>query len=195
MNVLDESFYLHDNVVEIARSLIGKALFTSFNGRLTGGIITETEAYAGAGDRACHAYQNRRTKRTEVMFHRGGVAYVYLCYGMHNLLNVVTNKENTPHAVLIRSIVPDKGLDHIAKRRKKTIGECKVLAGPGVVCQGLGITRLQSGLSFSSSELWIEDREELPLPILQSTRIGVDYAGEDALLPWRFYIHTQTRET
>ncbi len=187
---LPESFYIEENVVDIARNLLGKCLYTTFNGRTTAGIITETEAYAGIDDKASHAYGGRRTKRTEVMYWKGGTTYVYLCYGIHSLFNVVTNKEGIPHAVLIRSIQPVSGLETILARSKKSILDKNVGKGPGNVSKVLGIECKHTGLSLLSHEIWIEDTG-LVLPdtdILISKRIGVDYAEEDALLPYRFMI-------
>ncbi len=181
---LPPSFFLNEDVVQIAHDLIGTHLFSTIDGELTGGIIIETEAYRGPEDRACHAFGNRRTKRTEVMFHQGGVAYVYLCYGIHPLLNVVTGPEGHPHAVLIRALQPTHGLDIMKKRRS---GKENLCSGPGVLTQALGITMQHNGHSLCSLPLWIEQKEELKLPIKTSPRIGVEYAQEDALLPWRFF--------
>lgn len=188
MSPLPIDFYQREDVCEIAKQLLGKYLFSFIDGHLTGGMITETEGYGGVTDKACHAYNNCRTKRTEVMFQDGGIAYVYLCYGIHSLLNVVTNKKEVPHAVLIRSLTPVEGIPIICQRRNSSLSH-SLLEGPGKVCQGLGISRKHNGLSFQSSTLWIEDRKKSlsPSQILSSARIGVDYAGEDALLPWRFF--------
>src|ERR1017187_7820728 len=117
---LKREFYLREDVVQIAKELLGKVLFTNIGGKITAGIITETEAYAGITDKASHAYNNRRTPRTETMYAEGGVAYVYLCYGIHHLFNVVTAQKDTPHAVLIRAIKPIEGIPAILKRRNKT---------------------------------------------------------------------------
>lgn len=182
--ILPRSFYTRVDVVSIARELLGKWLFTKIgNSPITGGIIVETEAYAGAQDKASHAYGNRRTKRTEVMFHEGGVSYVYLCYGIHSLLNVVTHREGIPHAVLIRSIIPKIGIDVIAQRRK---GNLPLASGPGMLCQALGITREHNALDLTQPPIWIEDRGDIPSEIISTPRIGIEYAQEDALLPWRF---------
>jgi len=178
-------FYLRDDVVQISRELLGCYLFTSIDGLLTGGRIVETEAYRGAEDRACHAYNNLRTKRTNVMFQQGGVSYVYLCYGMHNMLNVVTNQEGTPHAILIRAIEPVEGVDVMQMRRKKEKIDKTFTNGPGTVAQALGIDRRLNGLSLLEETLWIEIGET-PKKIEAGPRIGVDYAGQDAKLPWRF---------
>ncbi len=184
--MLPPAFYQREDVVQIAQDLLGKWLFTKIgNDPITGGVIVETEAYAGTTDRACHAYNGRRTPRTETMYHAGGIAYVYLCYGMHNLLNVVTHQEGIPHAVLIRAIQPTHGLDLMRTRRARKI---PLISGPGTVCQALGITRAHNGLPLSSTTLWIEDRDtRISQNMIQTgPRIGVEYAKEDALLPWRF---------
>ncbi len=184
--VLSSEFYLRSDVVQIARDLLGKRLFTKCaNGCVTGGIIIETEAYAGPVDRASHAYNNRRTQRSEVMFHTGGIAYVYLCYGIHHLLNVVTNIEGIPHAVLIRAIHPTDGIETMLKRRGKKALSPTLTNGPGSVAKALGIDQRHNGLSLNSPSLWIEEHID-PKQITASPRIGIDYAGEDAKLPWRF---------
>ena len=126
---LNLAFYQREDVVEVAKDLLGKCLFTRFDNKVTAGIITETEAYAGTGDRASHAFGGRRTARTEVMYSAGGVAYVYLCYGIHSLFNVVTNVEGVPHAVLIRAVYPVRGLETILERRKIKINDpAKILS-------------------------------------------------------------------
>lgn len=183
--ILPLSFYQRDAVVVIAQELIGKWLFTNIDGIITGGMITETEAYAGPEDKASHAYNNRRTERTEVMFHAGGVAYVYLCYGIHNLLNVVTNIEGIPHAILIRATTAEVGIETMLKRRKKKKVDESLTRGPGSVCQALGIDRRHNGCSLQSTQLWIEDRSAAA-NYIATPRIGIDYAQEHALLPWRF---------
>lgn len=184
---LQREFYLQEDVVNLAKQLIGKWLMTCVEGKLTGGMIIETEAYKGAEDRACHAYNNRRTKRTEVMFHQGGIAYVYLCYGMHYLFNIVTNQEEIPHAILIRAISPAIGIETMQKRRN-TLRVSDLASGPGKLCQALKIGSTHNGHLLTQAPLWIEERGT-PVPeeeILATPRIGVAYAKEDALLPWRF---------
>jgi len=187
---LTKSFYQREDVVMIARELLGKHLFTQFDGKLTGGIIIETEAYAGIIDRASHAYGGRRTQRTEIMFAEGGTAYVYQCYGIHSLFNVVTNKRNIPHAILIRALHPTHGVETILKRRKKKTLNDKVAGGPGTVSQALGIHYSHTGLSLQSDKIWIEDHKITidPTKIIVGKRIGVEYSGEDALLPYRFIL-------
>lgn len=187
---LQSSFYKSNDVVYLAKQLLGKSLKTNIDGVLTGGIITETEAYAGITDRASHAYGGRRTSRTEVMFHKGGLSYVYLCYGVHFLFNVVTGEEGIPHAVLIRAISPIIGIDEILKRRKKSKLKKDVTDGPGKLTKALGISLKQNGSNLEGDTVWIEESglEITETDILISKRIGVDYAGEDANLPYRFQL-------
>ena len=184
---LEPAFYLRKNVLKITQELIGKFLVTNFDGELTSGMIVEAEAYNGAIDKASHAYNNRRTKRNEIMYGEGGVAYVYLCYGIHHLFNVVTNIKDTPHAILIRAIVPVDGIDKILYRRKQKLNK-KIADGPGTLSIALGIKTTHSGISLSGNQIWIEDRgvKFSKKDIITSPRIGVDYAGEDAKLPYRF---------
>ncbi|HRG54328.1 MAG TPA: DNA-3-methyladenine glycosylase [Bacteroidia bacterium] len=198
---LEKDFYLRENVVEISKELLGKYLFTKIDGKITAGIITETEAYAGETDRASHAYNGRRTNRTEIMFAEGGMSYVYLCYGIHHLFNVVTNFKNTPHAVLVRAVKPAEGIKTILQRRKlepvKELveqvmsGKKKIAGGPGTVSQALGIQTIHTGLDLTQNKIWIEDKGILvkPKDIVAGPRIGVDYAGEDAKQPYRFIIN------
>lgn len=188
--VLPVSFYERKDVVKIARELLGKVLVTRFNGELTSGMIVETEAYAGAIDKASHAYGNRRTNRTEIMYAHGGVAYVYLCYGIHHLFNVVTNIRDTPHAILIRAIEPLEGIDVMLERRKKEKLQPILTAGPGAMSMALGIETRYSGLSLQGPEIAIEDRgiKIAAKNIVAGTRVGVAYAQDDAMLPYRFSV-------
>lgn len=193
MKKLNKDFYLNGDVLAISQKLLGKVLFTNFEGKLTAGIITETEAYAGINDKASHAYNNRRTKRTEVMYSSGGIAYVYLCYGLHHLFNVVTNSKNIPHAVLVRAIKPIEGIDLVLHRRgQKKLNE-KLCNGPGTVSQGLGITVKSSGESLLKNKIWIADAgiKIEKNQVITGPRIGVDYAGKDALLPYRNWISSK----
>ncbi len=184
---LTESFYQRDNVVKIARELIGKGLFTQINGVLTGGIIVETEAYSWK-ERGCHAFGAKRTSRNAIMFENGGHTYVYLCYGMYNLFNVVTNNTNFADAVLIRAIEPIVGVDLMKTRRGKLLNEFHLTSGPGKLTKALGIDRKWNGKFLTGSEIWLEDlgKKISPAKIEKSTRIGIAYAGDDAFLPWRF---------
>ena len=187
---LPPSFYLNQDVLAVSRSLLGKYLFTRIDGLLTGGYIVETEAYNGVIDRASHAFGNRLTARTQTMYQEGGVAYIYLCYGIHEMLNVVTSVEGQPHAVLIRAIEPTEGLDTILLRRKMEALKPNITAGPGSVAKALGINRSINGISLQSNAVWIEDRglTFTGEQVAAVPRIGVAYAGEDALLPYRFYV-------
>ena len=185
---LPKSYYLHPNVVFLAKDLIGKYLFTKIDGQLCGGIITETEAYKGIEDRACHAFGGRRTARNEMMYAQGGVAYVYLCYGIHPLLNVVTNQKDTPDAILIRAIHATHGEELMLKRTGKPQMTPQVTNGPGKVTKALGIILADNGEPLQNKRIWIEDRglDLSKTAILNTPRIGVEYAGEDSLLLYRF---------
>jgi len=187
---LGRQFYLREDVVAISRELLGKFLMTKFNGALTGGMIVETEAYNGIEDKASHAFNGRRTNRTEIMYATGGTAYVYLCYGIHHLFNVVTNKKNIPQAVLIRAIEPVEGIDLMLKRREKNELKRDLCAGPGSMSQALGITTRYTGLDLLGNVIWMEDRGiSLGSGAIESTkRIGVEYAGEHAKRLWRFTV-------
>ncbi|MGH8194529.1 MAG: DNA-3-methyladenine glycosylase [Woeseiaceae bacterium] len=187
---LQSAFYGSEDVVHISRELLGKVLCARVNGVLTSAIITETEAYAGVGDKASHAYGDRRTKRTEPMYQAGGTAYVYLCYGIHHLFNVVTAGFGTPHAILIRAGQPLEGAALMQKRRRKTAIDQTLLAGPGSLAQALGITTRLTGTSLTGDRIWIEDRaiEVDPRDVTVGPRVGVDYAAEDAARPYRFLL-------
>ena len=193
MSKIPLSFYQQEDVVAISRSLIGKYLFTCLDPEnvITGGMIIETEAYHGAEDKASHAYNNRRTKRTETMFSTGGVAYIYLCYGMHHLFNILTNQKDTPHAILIRAIHPEAGIDVMLRRRNKEKLIPSLTKGPGSLCQALGINKTHDGIALDGNSIWLEDRGIIiPTEHIQaSLRIGIDYAEEDALKPWRFFLN------
>ena len=185
---LSASFYAEDDVVAVARDLLGKVLCTRLNGQPTKAIIVETEAYAGVTDKASHAYGGRRTKRTEPIYGQGGTAYVYLCYGLHHLFNVVTNQAETPHAVLIRAGIPVTGTGRMLKRRNRAKVDKTLLAGPGSLAKALGITIEHTGLSLMNGQIWIEDHgtDVADDAVTIGPRVGVDYAGEDALRPYRF---------
>jgi DNA-3-methyladenine glycosylase len=187
---LAPSFYQRPDPVQISKDLLGKFLVSFADGLYTAGMITETEAYSGKNDKACHAHLNRRTQRTEIMFHQGGLAYVYLCYGLHSLFNIVTNSTGNADAVLIRAVEPAEGLEIMLQRRGMHKLLPRVTAGPGVMSKAMGINKSHYGTDLQGNTLWIEDRGIL-IPeqdIVACPRIGVDYAEEDALLPWRFYI-------
>lgn len=187
---LPQSYYLGTDVVAISKDLLGKYLFTCIDGLTTGGYIVETEAYNGAVDKASHAYGNRLTSRTKIMFEEGGIAYIYLCYGIHEMFNIVTSTEGHAQAILIRAIEPTEGVDIILLRRKMDKVKPNITAGPGSVAKALGIDRKLNGISLQSDMLWIEDRglNFTDDQIAAVPRIGVAYAGQDALLPYRFYV-------
>ena len=185
------TYYLKDDVVALAKSFLGKFLFTNIDGIVTGGIITETEAYNGVTDKASHTYGGLRTNRTEVMYKEGGICYVYLCYGVHYLFNIVTNLKSIPHAILIRGIYPLIGEKEILRRTGKQRIIYQLTNGPGKLSKALGITTLHNSVSLNGSTVWIEDRGIScnTDDITSSNRIGVAYAGEDALLPYRFELN------
>ncbi|MBA3648594.1 MAG: DNA-3-methyladenine glycosylase [Chitinophagales bacterium] len=187
---LQQSFYTRPDVLQISRELPGKFLVTNMDGIKTSGMITEVEAYAGIIDKASHAYNGRRTKRTEVMFGAGGTAYVYLCYGIHQLFNIVTNESDTPHAILIRSIEPAEGVDEMLLRRNKLKIDYTLTKGPGSVSKALGIKTQHSGISLSGNTIWLEDRKVKfsSREIIATTRVGVDYAGDAAHWLYRFFV-------
>ncbi|MEP2275605.1 MAG: DNA-3-methyladenine glycosylase [Reichenbachiella sp.] len=187
LNILPNDFYLRSNVLEVAKDLLGKVLCTTIDGQLCKGIIVEVEAYSGKNDKACHANNGKRTPRTEVMYQEGGRAYVYLCYGIHHLFNVVTNQGGSADAVLIRALEPLAGLDIMASRLNSN--NKKLTNGPGILAKSMGITTQLTGITFDEKLLWIEHGNNVSQSqIIATTRIGVDYAEEDALLPWRFYV-------
>jgi DNA-3-methyladenine glycosylase len=190
MPKLPFSFYQNTDVNSLAVQLLGKQLFTLIDGRLTGGMIVETEAYNGIEDKASHAYGGRLTSRTSTMYQSGGVSYVYLCYGIHHLFNVVTAPEGVPHAVLIRGVEPVAGLDVMLERRNMTALKPNLTAGPGALAKALGIDKGLNAKDLLGEEIWIEDGG-ISVPgssVVASPRVGVDYAGDHALLPWRYYV-------
>lgn len=184
------SYYSNQDVLFIAQDLLGKVLFTEINGEITAGIIVETEAYNGVSDKASHAYGGRRTDRTETLYNPGGISYVYLCYGIHHLFNVVTSVENDPHAVLVRAIEPLIGTEIMEVRRNMSASKTAISSGPGSAAKALGIDRSFNKKDLSGNEIWIEDHHILYTSdnIVKGPRIGVAYAYEDALLPWRFFV-------
>jgi len=191
MAKLPLSYFQSDNVTHLAKSLLGKYLFTNINGIITGGLITETEAYEGVTDRASHAYGGMRTSRTEIMYDIGGKSYVYLCYGIHYLFNIVTNRKDIPHAILIRGIFPTTGIDEMFRRTGKDKIGFQLTNGPGKLSKALGITIEQNGLLLNGNIVWIEDMgiRCRAKDIIAGKRIGVDYAGSDAFLPYRFVLN------
>lgn len=188
--ILQPEFYKRADVVQISRDLLGCVLCTHIDGELASGIIIETEAYCGRNDKACHANNDMRTNRTEVMYGPAGHSYIYLCYGIHHLFNVVTNREGLADAVLIRAIKPIDGIEIIKERRGVRLFK-DLTNGPGKLSQALAINKSMSGCSLFEPPIWIEKREIGidPDSVKSSKRIGVDYAGEDALREWRFNVN------
>jgi len=189
MKRLPREFYTRADVLEVARDLLGKKLVVpGKNGSRVAGIIVETEAYRGPEDRASHAYNGRRTNRTETMYGIGGTAYVYFVYGMYNQFNVVTNVAGTPHAILVRAVEPSEGLE-IMRRRRQGRSEYELTSGPGRLCLAMGIDRTLDKADLLGERVWIEDAASIsPRQIARGPRIGIDYAEAWVGKPWRFWI-------
>jgi DNA-3-methyladenine glycosylase len=181
-------FFQRPDVARIGRELIGKMLCTRIGGTtVTAGMVVETEAYGGVDDRASHAFGGRRTPRTTVMYRAGGVAYVYLCYGLHCLFNIITNREEIPHAVLIRALEPCHRVEVMLRRRGAVRVDRTLAGGPGALCRALGINLRHNGINLTGDVIWLEDGVTVPpSQVCRTPRIGVAYAGEDAARPWRF---------
>lgn len=188
---LSSTYFLSEDTLSLSQNLLGKYLMTNIgNQGITGGMIVETEAYMAPEDKASHAFNHRRTSRTEVMFGSGGHAYIYLCYGMHHLFNIVTGTEDHPHAILIRALEPTDGIELMLKRSGKEKVSPRLTAGPALLTKALGLTSQESGTSLTGDTIWLEDRGVVvpEADIVASPRIGVDYAEEYADHPWRFSI-------
>ncbi|MCD0467199.1 DNA-3-methyladenine glycosylase [Flavobacterium sp. ENC] len=187
---LQFDYYLNRDVIFLAQDLLGKVLYTQVEGEITAGIIVETEAYFGEQDKASHAYGGRRTNRTETLYGQGGLSYVYLCYGIHHLFNVVSSVEGEPHAVLIRAVEPLIGKEIMERRRSMPVTNAAITSGPGSAAKALGINRSFNEKDLTGEEIWIEDHQiqYTTDQIAAVPRVGVAYAKEDAFLPWRFFI-------
>ncbi|HMG82506.1 MAG TPA: DNA-3-methyladenine glycosylase [Ferruginibacter sp.] len=190
MRKLTIDFYNRQDVLQIARELLGKIVVTKFDGMTTSGRIVETEAYIAITDQASHTFGGKRTTRNEHMYGNAGTSYVYICYGMHHLFNVVTNEKETPDAVLIRGVEPVKGIDTMLDRSGKLKLDNTLSKGPGNAAKVLGINKQHSGLNLLGNKIFIEDDGFVvdDKQIGVSKRIGVEGAGKSALLPYRFYI-------
>ncbi|MEI2696626.1 MAG: DNA-3-methyladenine glycosylase [Saprospiraceae bacterium] len=192
MKLIDREYYLSPDVVGLAKSLLGKILVSKVDNHITSGIIIETEAYKAPEDRASHAFNNRRTPRTSTMFMEGGHAYVYICYGIHHLFNVITAVEGIPHAVLIRALEPLDGLDHMLIRRRISSLKHTITKGPGSLSQAMGITQNLNATKLydrkSPIQLFESNQMYSDSQIGISKRIGVESSGDSAHLPYRFYI-------
>lgn len=190
MKKLTIDFYNRKNVLQIARDLLGKILTTNLDGIVTSGRIVETEAYIGITDKASHAWAGKRTARNEQMYSTAGTGYIYICYGIHQMFNVVTNEKGVPDAILIRAVDPIEGIETMLLRTGKQKLDNTLTKGPGNVGKALGIHKIHSGISLLERTIFIaaDDFELDESKIGSSKRIGVDYAAEDALLPYRFYV-------
>lgn len=190
MKKLPASFYERTDVLLIAKELLGKILVTQWNGVVTSGRIVECEAYDGVIDKASHAFGGRRTTRNETMYAEAGTAYVYICYGIHHLFNVITNEKEIPHAILIRALDPVSGIDKMLKRRKKKKMDNTITKGPGSLSVAMGISIKHDHYSLQSDQLYIAD-DGFVIPnksITASPRIGVESSGVAAKYPYRFFI-------
>jgi DNA-3-methyladenine glycosylase len=191
MKKLPHDFYDRTDVVQVAKELLGKIVVTYIDGKKTSGRIVETEAYVAFIDKASHSFNGRRTLKNEHMYADPGTAYIYICYGMHQMLNVVTNKKDVPDAVLIRALEPLEGIPVMLERTGKQKLDFTLTRGPGNVGKALGIHKMHSGKHLRGEEIFIMDEKNYslnPADIGASKRIGIDSAGEDALLPYRFYV-------
>ncbi len=190
MKKLSLAFYQRKDVVEIAKDLVGKIIITNIDRKITSGRIVETEAYVAHVDKASHAFNGKRTLRNEAMYAAAGAVYVYICYGMHNMLNIVTNDLNVPDAILIRALEPINGIDIMLARAGKKMMDNTLTKGPGNVAKAIGITKSFSGLMLGNDQIDIYKDDFLLLEneIGISKRIGIDSAGADALLPYRFFV-------
>ena len=190
MKKLPVSFYARTDVALIAKELLGKIITTNFEGQVTSARIVETEAYAGFTDKASHSFGSRRTTRNEHMYSSPGTAYVYICYGLHQMMNIVTNDKEVPDAVLIRAVEPIAGIEIMLQRTGKKTADKTLTRGPGNVAKALGIFKHHSGNYLLGNEIYLmDDGTKIPCEnIGTSARIGVESAGADALLPYRFYI-------
>lgn len=193
--IINKEFY-NRSAVDVAKDLLGKVLVREVDGKILKGKIVETEAYIGEGDKACHAYNGRRTKRTEPLYGEGGISYIYFIYGLYHCLNVVTREENVAEAVLIRALEPLNEFDYISQIRYKkdfnelTKTQIKNLAnGPSKLCLAYLIDKnLNEDKLYEKGELYIEEHESEDFEIVETKRIGIDYSEEAKDFLWRFYI-------
>lgn len=190
MEKLSLAFYQRNEVIEIAKDLLGKIVVTNIDGKITSGRIVETEAYVANDDKASHAYNGKRTLRNEAMYAAAGAVYVYICYGMHNMLNIVTNDLNVPDAILIRALEPIRGIEIMLERTGKKMFDNTLTKGPGNVAKAMGISKNISGLKMGEKiiNIYKDDFSFLQDEIGTSKRIGIDGAGTDAELPYRFFV-------
>lgn len=184
------SFYQREDVVQIAHELLGKDLYTHIAGQLCGGTIIETEAYRGPDDRGSHAFNDRRTPRNEMMYQAGGCVYMYICYGIHDMLNIVSGMEGVSHAILIRALEPHTGIDIMRERRNLVSKDQRLCQGPGALAQAMGLNKTHNGIDLQEDMIWINEsgitysNDE----IISSPRVGMNFEGAYKLIPWRFYV-------
>jgi DNA-3-methyladenine glycosylase len=190
INKLAQSFYQREDVLKIATELLGKDLYTNIGGQLCGGNIVETEAYRGPDDRGSHAYNGRRTPRNEMMYQAGGLVYMYICYGIHDMLNIVSGKKGMSHAILIRALEPHTGIDIMRERRKIFNKDQRLCQGPGALACAMGLNKTHNGIDLQDDMIWITDtgKKYSADEILASPRIGMNFEGPYKLIPWRFYL-------
>ncbi|MGB4400223.1 MAG: DNA-3-methyladenine glycosylase [Daejeonella sp.] len=189
-NKLSLDFYSQADVVSVARQLLGKHLYSKIGGKITGGIIVETEAYRGPDDRGSHAYMDKKTPRTEMMYQAGGVAYMYICYGIHDMLNIVTGTEGMSHAALIRAIEPIEGLDVMRNRRAIFDDDKRLCQGPGALAKAMGLSKLHNGTDLQGDTIWLTDEglSYSDLEVMAGARVGMNFEGPYKTIPWRFYV-------
>ncbi len=188
-NKLSQDFYLREDTISVAKDLLGKLIVVpDAEGRRVSGMIVETEAYLGETDRAAHSYNGRRTPRNEVTYGIGGHAYVFFVYGMYNQLNVVIGPVDQPHVVLIRAVEPVEGIE-IMRERRGSMKDRNLTSGPGKLCIAMAIDRDLNGENLSGERIWLGDHRSFSsAEIATGKRIGIDYAGDDAEKPWRFWV-------
>ena len=193
--ILQQEFYKRD-CITVSKELLGKVLVRKINGRIIKSRIVETEAYIGMIDKASHAYLGKRTERTEPLFHEGGISYVYFIYGLYHCFNIIADKEDYQAGVLIRAVEPLNEFDYLAQRRfKKDFNELSkaqiknLTNGPSKLCMALDITKEENFVKlYEAGNLYVEDSDYKPAEIVETTRVGIDYAEEAIDFPWRFYI-------
>ena len=157
INKLPQRFFQREDVLQIAIELLGKDLYTNIGGQLCGGKIVETEAYRGPDDRGSHAYNGRRTPRNEMMYQEGGLVYMYICYGIHDMLNIVSGKKGMSHAILIRALEPHTGIDIMRERRKIFNKDQRLCQGPGALAHAMGLNKAHNGIDLQDDVVWITD--------------------------------------
>lgn len=186
---LPADFYLREDPCIISKELLGKTLFSRVDDQLCCGIIVETEAYMGPVDRGSHAWNLKRTPRNEIMYSTGGVVYMYICYGIHDMLNVVTGPAETPHAVLIRAVEPLSGIEIMRERRGVIINDFRLCQGPGALAKAFGLQKIHNGLSLQHDTIWIEEGAAVEESrIVTASRVGLNIEEPYKSIPWRYYI-------